>query len=270
MYEGYRVIVVTPAGRRRYLEILKTYLDRHRNIIDEWHLWVNTCDEGDVEWMRGQEGGFIRLVEATEGVDRGTPAYSIHQFFRHTTDPRTIYLRFDDDIVYVHPRAVAELCRERVTRSEPFLVYANTVNNSVCTYLHQRMGAIELSQGKVNYNCLDPLGWGSGEVAVDVHRQFLDHIRCDDLDRYMFPRWYLWEADRVSINCFAYFGSDFGEFGGVVPVDEEVWLGVTKPRELGRSTMIAGGALVGHYAYYTQRPVVEESGILAAYRALTE
>jgi len=32
-----KFVTVTPAGRRRYLEILATYLLRNRDVIDELH-----------------------------------------------------------------------------------------------------------------------------------------------------------------------------------------------------------------------------------------
>ena len=41
-------VTVTPAGRRRYLEILATHLLRNRDVIDELHWWLNTRDPHDV------------------------------------------------------------------------------------------------------------------------------------------------------------------------------------------------------------------------------
>lgn len=35
-------IIVTPAGRKRYMEILSSHLDKQRSDFDEWHIWQNT------------------------------------------------------------------------------------------------------------------------------------------------------------------------------------------------------------------------------------
>ena len=41
MFQNYRIIVVIPAGRQKYLEISKKYLYRkmEEGILDELHLW---------------------------------------------------------------------------------------------------------------------------------------------------------------------------------------------------------------------------------------
>ena len=48
MYEGYKVIAITPAGRRRYLRILREYV-KTQPLIDEHHILLNPIDEyGDI------------------------------------------------------------------------------------------------------------------------------------------------------------------------------------------------------------------------------
>ena len=46
-----RVISVTPAGRRRYLQALVPYLLRQRHVIDEHHWWLNTTDVDDIHFV---------------------------------------------------------------------------------------------------------------------------------------------------------------------------------------------------------------------------
>ena len=49
MLDTTRIVVVTPAGRRRYLEILFRYILKLRPIMDEYRLWVNTENNEDIE-----------------------------------------------------------------------------------------------------------------------------------------------------------------------------------------------------------------------------
>lgn len=265
MYKSYRVVAVTPAGRRASMEILKSYIYFNRDIIDEWHLWVNTSNHDDLSWMREQsQDSFIRLVHRED-----PHSTSIGDFFSGCVDDDTIYIRFDDDIVYIHPMAINELCRARVENPLPFLVYANIINNAICTHLHQRLGAFPLEAGQAKYWCTDDVGWKCSEFAIQVHRGFLQSLQEDDLDKYLFGRWIMWEADRFSINSFAFFGKDFQGIGKV-PWHEEHWLSSDYPRSVRRPTMIAGNALVSHYSYFTQKEVLDSTDILDCYKVVSE
>ena len=46
-----KFVTVTPAGRRRYLEVLAAYLLRNRDIIDEHHWWLNTRVPKDIAFI---------------------------------------------------------------------------------------------------------------------------------------------------------------------------------------------------------------------------
>jgi hypothetical protein len=72
-----------------------------------------------------------------------------------------------------------------------------------------------------------------------------------------------------SINFFAWTGADFRRhFGGTD--DDECYLSVQMPRELSRYNIICGNALASHFAYYTQRVLLDSTDILAKYKALAE
>jgi hypothetical protein len=55
------------------------------------------------------------------------------------------------------------------------------------------------------------------------------------------------------------------KFGGIVPGDDEEWLSVIKPTELGVDNCINGDAIVVHFAFYTQRKQLDELNILNRY-----
>lgn len=267
-------IVVTPAGRRRYLEILLVHLAREHRAggFAEWHVWVNTNVERDIEYIRGiaAEYDWIRAVElpGITCVDN----LNICRFFRGACDPLCVYLRLDDDIVYVEPGFCDKLFRFRVANPEPFLVYGNIINNAVITHVHQRNRRFE-HEKLAGYACMDSVGWKDGELAECLHRAFLSDAREGRVEKWhrSFDVWKCYHYERVSINCIAWLGSTFKDFGGEVGRDEEQWLSVDKPRALQRPNVIYGGAIVAHFAFYPQRGYLEEkTNVLEQYRALAQ
>lgn len=91
MYREHRVVVVTPAGRRRYMELLVPQLLGFRSVVDEYRIWQNTEDPEDIAYFRELEAahpGFVTLQTLPPGrrVDGNA---SIHAFFDACTDPDT-------------------------------------------------------------------------------------------------------------------------------------------------------------------------------------
>lgn len=264
MFENYRIVAVTPAGRKRYLEILLQYILRDFNTIDEWHLWLNTDNEKDLAYCKSiaRKYSFIKLIHPSVPYNN---SLSIYQFFIHCTDKQTIYIRFDDDIVWIEEGGLYRLLKFRVDNPDFFLVFPNIINNSLCSHLHQRLGQIPLDR-LCNYSVLDRNGWGDPVVCEVIHNSFLRNLRTNRLDGYKFKQWILHAYERFSINSFVFFGRTFAEFEGKVHHDEENWLSVTKPREIGKYNCIFGECLVSHFAYYTQRQKLEETDVLEKYR----
>ena len=95
----HKIIVVTPASRQRYLEILATYILQD-NFIDEWYLWDNCRKKEDRAYINKLANSYPKVHVVNEpGVD-GTNK-SINKFFKHARDPDAFYIRLDDDIVYL-------------------------------------------------------------------------------------------------------------------------------------------------------------------------
>lgn len=271
-----RRIVVTPAGRERYLSVLSAYVQQaqREGSIDEWHLWLNTNVPSDVAYIRGLAGlgDWVRVVELPEPVREVSNA-NISRFFPHAADPDCVYVRLDDDIVYLEPGFFDTLIGFRVAHPAPFLVYGNIVNNAVISHLHQRNGRFRypLLGG---YNCTDPIGWGDPRFAETVHRAFLADVRAGRLDLWhrSFSAWHCMNHERVSINCISWLGREFARFGGRVGADEEQWLSVDKPSSLGSHShnVICGAAVASHFAFFTQREHLDATDLLSQYRALAQ
>lgn len=280
MYRDHRVVIVTPAGRRRYLDLLVPQVLALRGLVDEYRLWLNTTDADDLaycEALAAQHPDFITLQRLPHGavVDGNM---SIHHFFKTCVDPGTVYVRFDDDIIVLDTReAFRDMLDFRLDHPEFFLVYGCVLNNAVVTHIQQRMMRFDTAGGLCGYACTDSVGWEWPEFAERVHRTILDTAAAAadataPLAAFRMPPWRLHfnsrVGERVSINCISWLGSDFAAFGGAVGRDEEVWLSMEKPALSRRCNCIFGGFVCVHYAFYPQRPHLDTTDILAAYRAL--
>jgi len=262
-------IIVTPAGRKPYIEILYQHLLLQREAFDKWHLWLNTVDSIDLEYMRNLATENPDWIVARELTVPHNGNMSIYSFFPGASRPGTTYLRLDDDIVYLEPGFIEGIMTFREANPQPFLVYGNIVNNAITSHIFQRNGCIGYNQGITSYQCMDKVGYMSIGFAEMVHREFLSKVGTHSLEQWKYPQWRLFEYERVSINAIAWLGEEFAAFGGDVGLDEEYWLSVIKPRAMGRPNIIYGQKLCAHYAFFTQRPGLDKTDVLDMYRALS-
>jgi hypothetical protein len=267
VFGRHRVIVVTPAGRERYLRLLAAHV-LTSPLVDEWHLWQNTTDPGDLAFMRELAAMHmrVRLIEPPLQPPNGIA--TIGQFFRTATARDAIYVRMDDDLVWLEPQFFPRFLAERTADREPLLVFPLIVNNAVCTWLLQAHDRVKLTV-RTHPWCMDLAGWQSPEVAAMLHRWLLDRIRSETTDALHFGR-VTASLARVSINCISWFGEDLLPFGGEFPasVDEEEFASVTLPLRLGLVNRITGQAICAHFAFYPQREVLDRTDLLEQYRAL--
>lgn len=250
-------IIVTPAGRRRYVEVLARHLAAQRSSFDEWHLWLNTENAEDIAFLRSQDA----VVIEPEGSNPGEALLNIHRFFPvDSREPGALYLRLDDDVVWMEPGFIDSMFSYR-EKSDAFLVSANVVNNAICSHLHWRFGVAP----RCGYVCVDAEGWGNPLYAERVHRSFLS----SDLNSWKFPSWRMAVGERISINAISWTGDKFAQFGGAVGHDEENWLTEVAPASLGE-VVIHGGAVCSHFAFHTQRAHLDSTNLLDTYRSMTQ
>jgi hypothetical protein len=264
-----RTVVVVPSGRKRYLRILMCYLDQlhERGLIDELHLWVNTDVESDLEYINSiaDERRWARTIHSNKPkIDMG-----VARFLDYCKEPDTVYVRIDDDVVFVDVDNFERFIAFRKQHHQYFVVYANTINNSLCSYLHQRLGAIDDSLGMVEFDCFDPVSWSSGDFAELAHRSFFRHLKSGTLDQFRFDIWKMAYAERLSTHFISWLGADFAVFEGVDQVeDDEHWLSCVQPGKIEKPNVIYGSMLACHFAYYPQRQLADRSHILSEYERL--
>lgn len=271
MINNHKVVVVTPAGRREYLEILIPYVLRDRDFIDEYQIWANTDKTEDleyIEFMAKNYPNFIKVIYRDPNIPiPENIAFCIYQFFPNCIEKNTVYIRLDDDIVFIEQDALRKLTLFRIENPQYFLVYGNIINNAICTHLHQRFGAFNhpILSG---YLFNDAVGWGNNQFAEEIHNNFFYKFHLQELNDYKFNRWELKAFERMSINVISWLGNEFRLFAGKVDNDEELWLSQAKPSQIQKINCVYGQALFSHYAFHIQRPHLVNTNILQRYRNL--
>jgi hypothetical protein len=283
MIDGKRVVAWTPFGRRPTYSILIEYLKRdvQRGLVDEVWAYMNTDptgQEGDIAYAHelDEEYDWFHLKHRPAGIDLGRLPRQRYTglAYRYMTDPDAIYVRFDDDIIYIHEDAIQNLVRARIEMPAPVAVFPIIINNAICSHFLQACQKIPMDWGKVELYCMDPMGWASGPFAVNMHELLMSHIEAGTVDDlYLHMDYTLQPGTQFSVSCFASRGEDYAALpqpGVLVPDEEESWHTVHQPLATGRPNILRGNAVVAHWSFFTQHPFLNATNLLDRYRKLAE
>lgn len=264
MYKGFKVVCVTPAGRRRYMRLLAPQI-LASPLVDRYDVWINTRQPGDLAFFEAlaELDARVRLVEQPE--DKVAGSHTIGPFHRFAVDPDTIYVRFDDDIVWLQPDFFERYLEHRAANQQYLLTMPLIVNNAVCTALLAETGKVRLSR-RVDFHAMDRIGWQDGAFALSVHDMFLGLVEKGNWER-LHGGAYPIAMNRFSINCISWFGRELAKYPGMIGLAEEYDWTVRSSLLTGRANCIFSGAIVAHYAFFTQRFHMDASPMLARYEA---
>jgi hypothetical protein len=203
-----KVIAVTPAGRRRYLELLAKYV-LSDEAVAEWHLWDNCRDPADRAYLQSLTDNRIKIVSLpnSKGDNR-----SINKFYRTMTDPDAFYVKLDDDICYLPPGFFGRFAaKATASTTKPIWFSPVVINNAICSWLLSFHGKIRYAQP---LSCLAAceIGWKNPEFAVLLHRFFLNKLEADQMASLHIPDATM-TMGRFSINCLGVFGKDRDALG---------------------------------------------------------
>lgn len=263
MYKDYKIIVNTAAGRRRYMQYLIPFIVSS-DIVDRYDIWINTHNGADIEFFKRVAALYpvVNLVWQPDGVVNGNK--SINAFYKQCVEPKTIYFKLDDDIVWMEPDLIRKMVEFRISYPDFFVVSPLVINNSLSTYLLQVEGKLTLKE-YCNADSSHPILWQSGRFAVDLHDWFLKNYLCP----------HKWEnlhigikpmgMTRFSINSILWFGDEMRKFNGEVSGDDEEFLSCIYPTKLGLTNAWNGNAIVAHFAFFTQREELDRTDILKRY-----
>lgn len=259
-----KVILTIAAGRRLSMSGLIPQLLAQEG-WDELHVWVNTKEQDDLHFLRALPGLDPRIklkyLKAKtlqqiedEYVIESQKAGNIGDWWpANCTDPDAIYVRFDDDIVFVEQGTVKALVEARLKYPDPYLIFPVIINNAVLAHYLEQAGKLKHPQGK-SYTpyVFDPLIW-SPNMCFDIHNQFIDQVNQHGVEHFHISDIDL-PPQHISINCMVYFGKDIAEWGGEFGLNgEEGFITCQVPYWNKRNLMILGSKVVCHMAFHTQR-----------------
>jgi hypothetical protein len=308
MYRNRYVRAFIPFGRKLTVSVLMPYLvaEHEAGVLDEVMLCLNTGPgQRDDERYAAELAATYPFVnvygrpglpstpwpewlpaEWADGIPsqwsqpRRPIQLNTGRFFVYMQDPDTIYLRFDDDIVWVHPAAIRRMVdysleQYRGPHDGGVLgVFPLILNNSVCSFHLQQAGVFPMSWGFVQTeHCMDPVGWASPTFAQHLHEMVLEKIASDETEDLYLPHdLHLGPKEQFSVSCFAVPGQEYADLGGVLDWDEEEhWLTIHRPTTTGRVNIVRGDALVSHYSFFNQRRwLLENTRVLDDYREFAE
>ncbi|MCM2292782.1 hypothetical protein NAC44_10650 [Allorhizobium sp. BGMRC 0089] len=235
-----------------------------------------SLEKGAEIMLRGGWGGDLELPEVNTPIrryigDTSTPMPYWHAYAyyaRHLkTFEDTVFLKCDDDIVYMDLEGLAGFIEFRRRHPQYFVVSANVINNGICAYLQQVAGSIPASVGEFE----NPPGgfggtlWRSAEKATALHDYVLQLPKPD----LPLPAAVMEWDQRQSINFIAWLGRDIQHLA-LGPCDDERAVTVDLPAFLNRKTAVYSGFTVSHLSFGPQEAGLNVDRLITAYHGLME
>lgn len=279
----FKKIIVTPAGRKKNLEILYFSLLSNKNEFDVWNIWVNTQNKEDVNYIEylQEKNTWIKAIYLDPHIDeqfkeKFNMLKRIGYFFKTCNDPHAVYLRLDDDICYIHPKAIDSIISERILDNKTPILIGNIVNNAIISKIYQDNNIIDVEE-TISYNCLDEYGWYSPDFAIKIHNILLNKINTKSQESLFFDNQNVRDYARISINAISFRGDMhnliwpgiinpvYSPFSQKYIIDEEQYLTTHISKTTNTPNIIIGNALFAHYSFFTQKTVLDQTDILQKY-----
>jgi hypothetical protein len=222
-------------------------------------------------WPRGgaflfRPGGTLRKAPR----DVSLPGYLA--FYQHYARNLPIYgndifLKCDDDIVFIDLAALPDFIALRRERADFFMLSANVINNGVCGHFQQQAGLIppEVVALELPYQGYCGSLWGNAEKASALHRYFcaeFERIRALSVAGGLIT----WD-ERLSINFIALLGADFVHIPDIMFDDEEVLSYQARWRSH-RPNAIYSKLLAAHLSFLGQEQAMDVPAMLDGYKDL--
>ena len=136
---GIEIYGIVFYGRRTTVEILDCYLQRNLVVNGGWldaiHFVINTDDQDDLAWIeqRARSVPHYTIIPLDE-----PPGHDYEKLWRRAVKPGHLYVKFDDDLVWMSDTAVEESVTTLLNHPEAFIILANLVNSAALGWVHHR------------------------------------------------------------------------------------------------------------------------------------
>ncbi|MCX7304430.1 MAG: hypothetical protein NTV73_08825 [Hyphomicrobiales bacterium] len=234
--------------------------------VDRYDIWVNTAEPRDLAFLDAlpKLDSRVRLVAQPDGRVDGSR--SIGAFHRTAMDEDTIYIRFDDDIIWIQPDFFERHLEFRIARPQYLLTMPLIINNAICSALLGNTHKIAVSR-PIKFEVFDRIGYSDGMFAEALHMAFTEVASTGGWGK-LHGGAYPIAISHFSINCICWFGRTLAAFPDLIASDEEVDWTVHAPVKTGMANCFATDTIVSHYAFYPQRAYLDRSAVLEKYERL--
>eukprot|EP01041_Mallomonas_annulata_P001353 gene1353-2615_t len=299
---GGKVEMVLFYGRRRYTKLQLPYLLQNKKtdlglpnpggpVVSTVHVILNTNVTEDIKYIHtvvNRDPTYFKLHQGYYGLN-------YCRFYSKFNETNTMYVKLDDDILYIAPDAVYNMVKMKLNSNFIF-ISGNIINHAAISKYHVIAGIFtldmideayvdEIKKGFTDVRMtphapyhFDGDAWGdhtwrSGPHAFLQHLMFLYFLRKGDLGIYHVgkkdldsERYYRW-----SINFFLFEASDMKKFEVTkCGTNDELYLSMFLPHDVGKHSAVCGDAVVVHFAYTPQRTFLEtNTSMLQRYHNLS-
>lgn len=265
MRKGYKIVCNTASGRSRYMKLLIPFV-LSCDIVDRYDLWINTLNEDDLRFFEllSKKYSKINLMYIDNNNFNGIG--SIYGFYKRSMDDDTIYIKLDDDIIWMEPDAIEKMVDFRIDHPEYFIVSPLVINNASGAYLLQNGGKIKFKKYLPAFMTFAS-AWCNDKSAYELLDWFYKMIEKNTYEELHMGAKPI-AMQRFSINMILWFGKDVQLFKGIINRDDEEELSVIIPTKLGKANCINTDTLVTHFAFTFQRIELDKTDILKKYESL--
>ncbi len=255
------IISWTPAGRKKYLEVLIPNIYKIKKLLKHHVFFINTQNQEDINYIKSvcKKDNFFQFCEgeATGGLFDLKKSYK--EIAKYEAE---YYLRFDDDICYVSNNLIKSLLKEL---EDNFLISPFIVNNTICSFYYNHF--YNLMNLKSNNNVMNAF-WKSDEFGAKIHRNFLQGNVLKKI--IALPNWTIHSGEQFSVNCFLMTKSNFEKCIKIMEnnhgYEEPVIFDYCEKNNL--LCKIINKTLVCHFAYHVQTKLGANNKLLARYYSL--
>lgn len=276
-------IAVTFAGRKRYLEILFPYIIKYKHHLQEYHIYVATQNKEDIDYIMqfyNKYPTFVKLFHHPQNIPFNRT--NLWDMAYQNSTSNEVYLKIDDDIVYLEESLFTDFIQFRKDHPEYILILPWIINNVITTdeptplkttwpATYQRIRPlIKNNKHKIAHyipnqdEILCPLAWKDPAFAEKVHRTFLSSLPKQPSQE-VIP---LNHCEPMSIQCCAWIGTDLKQlqdtYGNIY--EDEPWLTIFAPTWSNRKNCIYKDSIVSHFSYYIQEQALLKSDLLTLYK----
>ena len=257
-----KLVLLTFGGRECSLKILFHYISKYKKYIHEYRIYVATVVQSDIDFMEKfaeENRDFVRTVYLRINGERMKEQCQKEAIwnmaYEDSQEEDTVYLKLDDDVVYLEETLFTDFIQARINHPEPPLMFPLIVNNSFSSWLLQKKNIIkspfqnhygdnwpsvyhrikpyivehkpspQQNSDKIrignlvrDHEILCPIGWGNLGYCIEIHNQFIENILSSTKNQ---------TSDFTSETYWGEGGSGFYDFKHSEPMSVNVcaWLG---------------------------------------------